>query len=181
MNHHHQNANRILTDNTNTCRLCGSDNSGDRSNPLRPQANTRNQPSHTSALAPKHPKYHRFFPIHRPQNRMRHPLPPIISRLTITIKRIQKISLHTNKNMTASNTNIKKNNTTQARKFLLLIALLPLTTIISCQKPLFSDRMPRTQYESYDRQHGTYAPATITDRNGQEQPNLRGRLNLPHG
>lgn len=83
---------------------------------------------------------------------------------------------------THNNHIITKNIRTIHTKPLIIIALsIPFTLTIGCEKPLFTDRMPRTQYESYDRIHGTFVPTTITDRNGQEQPNLRERLRPPRG
>ncbi len=50
-----------------------------------------------------------------------------------------------------------------------------------CEKALFSDRQPRTQFEQYDRTHGSYVPQTFTDRNGRERAALRERLKTPNG
>jgi len=50
---------------------------------------------------------------------------------------------------------------------------------LGCAKKVFSEREPRTQYEQYDRLHGTHAPPPITDRNGDKRPALRQRLSPP--
>lgn len=52
---------------------------------------------------------------------------------------------------------------------------------MGCQKSLFSDKDPRTQYEQYDRVHGGYVPPTVTDQNGRKRPALRERLKPPQG
>lgn len=45
-----------------------------------------------------------------------------------------------------------------------------------CQKPLFSSKDERTQYDRYDLSRSQYAPQTIEDEFGRKEPNLRGRL-----
>ncbi len=67
----------------------------------------------------------------------------------------------------------------------------PLTVVLSlalctialtgCEKALFTEKQPRTQFEQYDRTHGAYVPPTMTDRNGRERAALRERLRVPNG
>jgi len=45
-----------------------------------------------------------------------------------------------------------------------------------CEKPLFPENMPRTQYERYDRFHGRYVPAEKHNVYGGTEPDLRARL-----
>lgn len=46
----------------------------------------------------------------------------------------------------------------------------------ACQKPLFSPKDERTQYDRYDLSRSQYAPQTVEDEFGRKEPNLRGRL-----
>lgn len=48
-----------------------------------------------------------------------------------------------------------------------------------CEKPLFPEDLPRTQYERYDRLRGRYVPAQQTNRFGGTEPALRERLTPP--
>ena len=46
-----------------------------------------------------------------------------------------------------------------------------------CERPLFPETMPRTQYERYDKLRGQYSPRQEPRRRGGDpQPNLRQRL-----
>jgi hypothetical protein len=45
-----------------------------------------------------------------------------------------------------------------------------------CQRVLFPDNAPRTQFESHDRLRHRSAPLTEFDEFGREQPALRSRL-----
>ena len=45
-----------------------------------------------------------------------------------------------------------------------------------CQRVLFPDDAPRTQFESHDRLRQESAPLTEYDEFGREQPALRSRL-----
>lgn len=48
-----------------------------------------------------------------------------------------------------------------------------------CEKPLFPENMPRTQYERYDRLRGRYTPAEQANVYGGSEPALRERLSPP--
>lgn len=48
--------------------------------------------------------------------------------------------------------------------------------LCGCQKPLFSDRYERTQYDRYDRSRNQYARQYVEDEFGRKEPNLWGRL-----
>jgi hypothetical protein len=45
-----------------------------------------------------------------------------------------------------------------------------------CEKPLFSEDLPRTQYERYDRLRSRYVPTAQPSRFGGTEPALRERL-----
>jgi hypothetical protein len=55
---------------------------------------------------------------------------------------------------------------------LLAMALLP----CGCQRGLFPQDAPRTQFDSYNRMRGRYAPLEEPDVFGNPQPALRARL-----
>jgi len=48
-----------------------------------------------------------------------------------------------------------------------------------CEKPLFPNDMPRTQYERYDRLRGRTVPAEQQNAYGGTEPALRERLSPP--
>lgn len=45
-----------------------------------------------------------------------------------------------------------------------------------CEKPLFTESQPRTQYERFDRIRGVYTPRDAVGPTGETQPALRERL-----
>ncbi|MFA7237310.1 MAG: hypothetical protein WC058_10640 [Phycisphaeraceae bacterium] len=45
-----------------------------------------------------------------------------------------------------------------------------------CEKALFQEQAPRTQYERFDRLRGGYQPPVTYSPDGEEVPNLRARL-----
>ncbi len=51
--------------------------------------------------------------------------------------------------------------------------------LCGCEKPLFPEGLPRTQYERYDRLRGHYTPAEQTNPYGGSEPALRERLAPP--
>jgi len=53
--------------------------------------------------------------------------------------------------------------------------VLGLVGVVGCEEPLFTETMPRTQYERYDRLRGRHVPAEQFDRPGTD-PALRERL-----
>ncbi len=59
---------------------------------------------------------------------------------------------------------------------LLLIALPQ----AGCQKPLFPEDEPRTQFEAHDRMRTGYVPLEEPDVFGNPQPALRARLTPPN-
>jgi hypothetical protein len=52
-------------------------------------------------------------------------------------------------------------------------------TLGGCEKPLFPETMPRTQYERYDRLRGRYIPSQQMNVYGGSEPALRERLSPP--
>jgi hypothetical protein len=48
-----------------------------------------------------------------------------------------------------------------------------------CEKPLFPQNLPRTQFERYDRLRGRYTPAEQYNVFGGTEPALRDRLSPP--
>lgn len=48
-----------------------------------------------------------------------------------------------------------------------------------CEKRLFVENLPRTQFERYDRLRGNYVPTEKRDQYGRYQPALRERLQPP--
>lgn len=61
----------------------------------------------------------------------------------------------------------------------IVLALVALAGLAGCEKPLFPDDLPRTQYERYDRLRGRYVPAQQSNRFGGTEPALRERLSPP--
>ena len=56
-------------------------------------------------------------------------------------------------------------------------AVIVLASVMGgCQKPLFSDRYARTQYDRYDRSRNQFARQYVEDEYGRKEPNLWGRL-----
>ena len=56
------------------------------------------------------------------------------------------------------------------------ILVLSGTLVAGCQKPLFPEDEPRTQFELHDRMRSGYAPLEEPDVFGNPQPALRTRL-----
>lgn len=62
-------------------------------------------------------------------------------------------------------------------KTLLMLAIVSVSLgSIGCERPLFPEDLPRTQYERYDRLRGRYIPSDDQNAHGISQPNLRERL-----
>lgn len=59
---------------------------------------------------------------------------------------------------------------------LLVLAGLSGIGASGCQKALFPQDEPRTQFDRYDRSRDAYAPSYIEDEFGRQRPNLQGRL-----
>ena len=59
---------------------------------------------------------------------------------------------------------------------LLLLLLGILLGAGGCYKPLFPEKSPRTQFETYDLMRQRYVPTEETDVFGNPQPALRARL-----
>lgn len=59
-------------------------------------------------------------------------------------------------------------------------ALLVVTLLAGCQKALFPDDQPRTQFETYDRARTGFVPLEEPDVFGKPQPALRSRLQQPN-
>jgi hypothetical protein len=55
-----------------------------------------------------------------------------------------------------------------------LLAFGPL--LGGCQKALFPQDEPRSQFDRYDRSRDAFAPAYVEDEFGRQRPNLQGRL-----
>ena len=62
------------------------------------------------------------------------------------------------------------------RLFLAGLLCLGAAGLGGCEKPLFPESMPRTQYERYDRLRGRYIPSQQMNAYGGAQPALRERL-----
>jgi hypothetical protein len=62
------------------------------------------------------------------------------------------------------------------KMLLMLLGGLMLIVMGGCEPALFPERLPRTQYERYDRLRGRYAPKERTDMYGVATPALRERL-----
>lgn len=56
------------------------------------------------------------------------------------------------------------------------LALLALAMVAGCQKPLFPENAPRTQFERFDTMRSGAAPTEEPDVFGTPQPALRARL-----
>jgi hypothetical protein len=65
------------------------------------------------------------------------------------------------------------------RRAATILAVLGLTLLAGCQKALFPDNEPRTQFETYDRARIGYVPLEEPDVFGRPQPALRSRLQQP--
>ena len=57
-----------------------------------------------------------------------------------------------------------------------LLSLLALAFAAGCQKPLFPENAPRTQFEKFDSMRSGAAPAEEPDIFGRPQPALRALL-----
>jgi len=58
----------------------------------------------------------------------------------------------------------------------LLIISVSWVFAAGCEKPLFPENLPRTQYERFDRIRGIYTPKENIGPTGDTQPALRERL-----
>lgn len=58
----------------------------------------------------------------------------------------------------------------------LTCAVATLPALSGCQKPLFVEEAPRTQFELHDRMRNRYRPTEEPDVFGRPQPALRSRL-----
>ena len=58
----------------------------------------------------------------------------------------------------------------------LSLALAALVAAMGCQKPLFPENAPRTQFEKFDTMRSGAAPTEEPDVFGATQPALRARL-----
>ncbi len=58
----------------------------------------------------------------------------------------------------------------------LSLVLIILAVVSGCQRALFPEDAPRTQYETYDRMRQQYQPTEEADVFGNPQPALRARL-----
>ena len=65
------------------------------------------------------------------------------------------------------------------RRAATILALLGAVLLAGCQKALFPDNEPRTQFETYDRARTGYVPLEEPDVFGKPQPALRSRLQRP--
>jgi hypothetical protein len=61
----------------------------------------------------------------------------------------------------------------------MIMTLLGVVLLAGCQRALFPDNEPRTQFEVYDRMRSGYVPLEEPDVFGQPQPALRNRLTVP--
>lgn len=58
----------------------------------------------------------------------------------------------------------------------ILVLLAAAFGAVGCEKPLFPENMPRTQYERYDRLRNRYVPTEQINAFGGSEPALRERL-----
>jgi hypothetical protein len=65
------------------------------------------------------------------------------------------------------------------RKTATITAVLGVILLAGCQKALFPEGTPRTQFETYDRARTGYVPLEEPDIFGKPQPALRSRLQQP--
>lgn len=66
--------------------------------------------------------------------------------------------------------------TMMIRIILVAVAVVGLLLAGGCEKALFPERLPRTQYERYDRLRGQYTPTERMTASGLPEPALRERL-----
>lgn len=59
---------------------------------------------------------------------------------------------------------------------LITIALLVLCSSVGCQKQLFPDDEPRSQYDTFNTVRDRRAPRKVENALGENKVNLRGRL-----
>jgi hypothetical protein len=59
------------------------------------------------------------------------------------------------------------------------ILILGILLIGGCQRTLFAEKQPRTQFENYNRMRQRYTPMQERDVFGNPQPALRARLAQP--
>jgi len=57
-----------------------------------------------------------------------------------------------------------------------MFLLLAVTCLAGCQRGLFPENSPRTQFDTYDRMRNRYTPLEEPDVFGNPQPALRARL-----
>ena len=62
------------------------------------------------------------------------------------------------------------------KRCILCIAGCYVVILTGCQKVLFPQDSPRTQYETYDQMRQKFQPLEVTDVFGTPQPALRARL-----
>ncbi len=62
------------------------------------------------------------------------------------------------------------------RVILICVSLLAVGLFGGCQKPLFPENLPRTQYDRFDRLRGTFTPQERVGPYGDPIPALRARL-----
>ncbi len=56
------------------------------------------------------------------------------------------------------------------------IILISITGTVGCQKPLFPEKSPRNQFDTYDTLRQQNQPLLVPDEFGNPQPALRARL-----
>ena len=62
------------------------------------------------------------------------------------------------------------------RQVVVTTALAGIPGLVGCQRALFPEAAPRTQFESHERVRNRYTPLVVPDVFGQPQPALRARL-----
>ncbi|MAE59989.1 MAG: hypothetical protein CMJ49_01385 [Planctomycetaceae bacterium] len=69
---------------------------------------------------------------------------------------------------------------TQVKRCLSIgLVCLAAVSFAGCERALFPENLPRTQFERYDRLRGRYVPTERYDRYGDTSPALRERLTPP--
>jgi len=65
----------------------------------------------------------------------------------------------------------------RGRRLIALLCIAAGSTLLgACQKPLFPEDTPRTQFELHDRMRSRYRPTEEPDVFGRPRPALRARL-----
>lgn len=56
------------------------------------------------------------------------------------------------------------------------MSLAAMLSLVGCEKPIFTDDEPRSQFDQLDKVRKTREPSYLPDEYGNLKPNLTGRL-----